>query len=250
VDVPSGVSRLVVDLKNVPSSCDYDLYLYDSAGNEATYSTNGGNSAEQAAIEMPSAGTYYAEVISFDGSSQSSTYAISYGVVFSPVISALSPASGPRGTYVTISGSRFNAARGPSYVTFAGVKLGSADYVSWSDSSIVCRVPASAGGKPVVKVTTTGGTSNGACFYVTPLISTISPTYAKPGAIITINGIGFGTWVSGQCLVMFGSTRGVQYISWSSGTIKVRVPAVARGVVHLTVKTGGGTSAAKNFQVL
>src|SRR5215813_6164436 len=55
-----------------------------------------------------------------------------------PYISGLSVASGPVGTSVTITGSKFGATQGASTVTFNGT---AGTPTSWSDTGIVAPVP-------------------------------------------------------------------------------------------------------------
>jgi subtilisin family serine protease len=81
-----------------------------------------------------------------------------------PRITKLSPKLGPPGTVVTIRGIGFGSKRGASYVKFGITKV--TNYVSWSDTKIVCKVPITGTGTKAVKVTTTGGTSNGMNFTV------------------------------------------------------------------------------------
>ena len=82
-----------------------------------------------------------------------------------PGLVKLKPASGKRGSTVTVSGTGFGPARGTSSVRF-GTKTCTV-FVSWSDTQIKCRVPATArNGVVKVTVTTTGGTSNALSFTV------------------------------------------------------------------------------------
>jgi hypothetical protein len=254
VDVADGAGELSVALTTVPGGCDYDLYVYDSAEELAGYSDNSSNTDEQVTVASPEAGSYYVAVLPYDGCSQDEAYHLSAdsegGSGAAPVISGISPASATPRSAVTISGSGFGDSRGSSCVSFGSAQPGGYDYVSWSDTRVVCRVPMSAGGRLNVSVTTDVGTSKPVSFGVVPAISTLKPTSGRGGTVVTINGQGFGTWVSGQCLVMFGSTRSVRYLSWNNGTLKVLVPKVWPGRVALTVRTAGGTSAAKTFTVL
>jgi hypothetical protein len=253
VDV-DGSSALSVALRSVAGGCDYDLYVYDSAENLAGYSDNPGNADERVDIASPDAGTYYVAVLPYDGYSQDQAYALTAesggGPGGAPAISGISPASGTPRVGVTINGSGFGATRGTSNVSFGATGASGSDYISWSDTRIACRVPVSAAGRVDVSVTTDAGTSNAVPFRVVPAISTMKPSSGRPGTILTINGQGFGSWVSGQCLVMFGPTRAVRYLSWSNGTIKVLVPNARPVRVALAVRTPGGTSAAKTFMVL
>ena len=53
-------------------------------------------------------------------------------------ISSVSPASGPEGTTVTVSGTGFGAVQGTSTVEFNGT---AATPTNWSDTSITVTVP-------------------------------------------------------------------------------------------------------------
>ena len=88
-----------------------------------------------------------------------------YPVPAAPSITKLKPATGKRGTTVTVSGTDFGAARGAGSVKFGATKC--TKYVSWSDTQIKCRVPAQAKyGAVKVTVTTTAGTSDALSFKV------------------------------------------------------------------------------------
>ena len=82
-----------------------------------------------------------------------------------PAIAAIRPAAGRRGAQVTVAGTGFGAERGASVVTFGATACSA--YRSWSDTRVVCRVPARAAfGRLSVTVTTGGGTSNAKSFRV------------------------------------------------------------------------------------
>jgi len=83
-------------------------------------------------------------------------------VVTSPTIKTLTPASGPVGTIVTISGLNFGATQGPSSVTFNNAV---AAPTAWGDTSIVVAVPAYATTGTVI-VTVNGVSSNAVLFTV------------------------------------------------------------------------------------
>jgi hypothetical protein len=94
----------------------------------------------------------------------------STGVTFTvtvptPTITSLSPTSGTVGTTVTITGTNFGTTQGTSTVKFNGV---TATVSSWSATSIVVLVPASAMTGNVV-VTVGGVSSPGVSFNVVPL---------------------------------------------------------------------------------
>ena len=79
-----------------------------------------------------------------------------------PQINGISPAAGPEGTSVTVSGSNFGSTQGASTITFNGV---AASATSWSDNTIVAPVPAGAATGSVV-VTVNGSASNSQTFTV------------------------------------------------------------------------------------
>ncbi len=89
-----------------------------------------------------------------------------------PRLNSVSPSSRKVGGQVTLSGTGFGPARGSSYVSFGGTQVAEGDYVSWSDTGIVCRVPPMAAGSVQVTVTTGSGTSNGLPFTVLPFVVT------------------------------------------------------------------------------
>ncbi len=100
-----------------------------------------------------------------DGTSREIPY-LAVGSTVSPVapaISSLSPASGPVGTSVTITGTSFGATQGSSTVTFNG---NAATPASWSATSITAPVPAGATAGNVVLIVN-GQSSNGTAFTVT-----------------------------------------------------------------------------------
>jgi hypothetical protein len=88
-----------------------------------------------------------------------------------PVISNLSPLSGPIGTIVTVTGSNFGATQGT--ITFGGI---SGIPTSWSAGSVTVPVPNGVSLGPLSVVVTAGGaSSNSASFTVTvPITITFS----------------------------------------------------------------------------
>lgn len=159
-----------------------------------------------------------------------------------PVISAVTPASGPTsgGTSVTITGSQF--------VSGATVTIGGAPaaVASLTSTAIVVTTPARAAGAADVKVTNPGGPSatRAAAFtYVAPapVITAMSPTNGPTSgnALVTLSGMHF----TAGAVVRFGSAAGaVQSISPTA--IVVRTPALAAGTYPVTVTLPDGQSAA------
>jgi Matrixin/IPT/TIG domain len=127
-----------------------------------------------------------------------------------PVVSSLAPATVPAGTgaVLTITGSGFGAARGAGFVEFRNadnggsslVKPQDSDYVSWTDTRILVRVPAlgqpaaPAGSGPVRVTTTdqlqaTSSTSVTVPYALSTVLSTPGNQLVRP-APISQNGRG------------------------------------------------------------
>jgi len=94
----------------------------------------------QIVVDVPSTATPGTMAVSADwiwGNSVNYT-------LLSPYVSSISPAYGPAGTQVTITGENFGTrpANDPdSYVTFGGVAVQEADYLQWTTTGISVRVP-------------------------------------------------------------------------------------------------------------
>jgi hypothetical protein len=113
-------------------------------------------------------------------------------VLAPPSITLLSPASGPVGTPIAITGTNFGTTQGSSTVTFNGVSAGTA--TNWSSTSITVPVPAGATTGNVV-VTVSSVASSGSAFTVTPSCTTNC----------TLSGTVTGPWVTGVTISLTGT---------------------------------------------
>ena len=162
-----------------------------------------------------------------------------------PVVSAVSPNSGPTGglTPVTITGSGFNTVALTGGVKFDGVD---ATYLKVSDTTITATTPAHGAGTVDVTVTTAdGGTSaTGSSDQFTylgaPAVTGISPATGPiaGGNTVTITGAGF----TPASTVLFGATPLLTPTINSPTSITVTAPAGLPGTVDVRVLTAGGTS--------
>jgi hypothetical protein len=156
-------------------------------------------------------------------------------VVPAPTVSGFTPASGPVGTSVTITGTGLT---GAAAVTFGAVAA--TDFTVDSATSIKAVVPAGAAtGK--VAVTTLGGTatSTGNFTVSSPTITSFTPTSGLSGASVTITGTGF----TGATAVRFNGTDAA-YIVNSSTQITATVPdGATTGPVAVNTPSGNVTSA-------
>ena len=159
-----------------------------------------------------------------DGTSNS----ITFDVLTPPVLSGVDPASGVAGSSVTLTGTDFGDTQGTSSISFGGIAVSS--YTSWTDTQVVCLVPAGIEGPVQVTLTTTGGTSNGVTFDVLtpPVLSGIDPASGVAGSTVTLTGTDFGD-TQGTSSVSFGSTVVASYTSWSDTRDDLRRAGRDRG---------------------
>jgi methionine-rich copper-binding protein CopC len=191
------------------------------------------NSASQLSVTVPAgAGSGPIRVRTPAGTAVSATVY----TVPAPVLTALTPASGPAYTNVTITGTDLSSATG---VTFNGVAA-SYFFVS-SATSVSAYAPAGVTTGPVI-VTTPGGPSNGLLFVAAPVLNSFSPASGGPGTVVTLTGqnLALATQVSFNGVAASGFT----VVSATQLTATVPVGA-STGFIQVT--TPGGTSSSSGF---
>ena len=159
-----------------------------------------------------------------------------------PVISSLSPTSGPVGTAITITGTSFGATQGDSTLLLNGAPL---TVTSWSDTQIAAIVPLTAtSGAVTMQVDVWPGNSNQTFTVTAARLDRVTPSIGGAGDVVVLNGLGF---LSSQ-LVNSVSFNGVYapIVSWSNSSIIAIVPAaVTTGPVQVLV--GGIASNSQTF---
>jgi hypothetical protein len=163
-----------------------------------------------------------------------------------PVALNLTPASGPVGTVVTITGDNFGTSAADLSVTFASLTGTIAGTInSVSNGSIQATVPAAAltGAVVVTRTGTAAGTSTAGTFSVTPVVSSLSPSAGAEGSAVTISGTGLGNaiWVSFNGVRV--QSRNFTSTSYTTqpNTITLNVPLGA-STGPVVVATAGGPS--------
>jgi hypothetical protein len=201
------------------------------------------NATTITAYSPAGAGTGAVDVtVTAAGGTSSTSPADQFAYVAAPVLSSLSPASGPAagGTTVAIIGTGFSAATAVDFGTTPAM-----DLTVVSENSITVESPAGTGTVDVT-VTTPGGTSATSVsdrFAYGPTVSAISPP-AGPlsgGTLVTITGTGF---IAGATVV-FGTMPPTIPTFIDATTIIVVSPPVtsaATTTVDVTVITANGTS--------
>jgi hypothetical protein len=163
------------------------------------------------------------------------TSAASFTVLYPPVLTSFTPAEGPAGTIVTLTGSSFT---GTTIVEFGGV---SAVYAVDSDTSIRVAVPADAAPGPIRITNADGSAESGTDFTVIrlPVIVAVTPGSGLPGAEITIDGSGF----TATSEVAFGDSALAAFTVDSDSTLRATVPAGAvTAPIRITNPAGTGSS--------
>lgn len=147
---------------------------------------------------------------------------------------------------ITISGTDFgpspNGSGTSTNVTFGGTNILSGDIVSWSDTQIVCKVPAAAQGELVnVQVDVAGNLSNTIGFTLLPHIDSLGSTSGNTGVTLDVNGTNFDTAQGTGGVTLAGVTANIN--SWAIGTVNITVPdAAVDGDVVLTRDDGKVTN--------
>ncbi len=172
--------------------------------------------------------------------------------ITSPYLTRISPTQVKTGNRLTLTGGNFGTRRGAGYVSFASnVRPSVADYVSWSNSRIVVKVPARAQSGNV-QVVTANGRSGTKRLVVesSPQITSVSPRTVLYYQVVTVSGINFGS-SRGSSSVRIGlaAIPSSSFTSWSNTRIRFRVPTNVRSG-NLVVRTSAGTSNAIRLEVI
>ncbi len=165
-----------------------------------------------------------------------------------PVITGFSPAEGPVGTWVTVSGTNL---RTTTLVTFNGQDANS---VVIDDNTVRAMVPQGAlSGK--IGVTTAYGSANSndkfivKSLYGSPVITSFSPRSGPVGTIVTISGTGFGNTLDNTTSITFNGQKAREIISYTNTQIRLKVPAGAKtGKIQVT-NIGGTAISSHDFTV-
>jgi hypothetical protein len=143
---------------------------------------------------------------------------VQFTILDQPTVTSISPTSGPVGTTLTVTGTKFGASQGASTLSVNGAVASSIS--TWTDTQIVATVPVTATTGPV-KVTVQGVDSNTVTFAVPPpVVSSISPLLGDVGTQVTVNGSGFQTSQRDSTVKFNNVTATV--VSWSDRQILAR----------------------------
>ena len=144
-------------------------------------------------------------------------------------VKTISPANGPAGSQIRITGEGFSSIIGPATVTINGKP---ALVVSVSDHLIVAEVPADAGFGPIT-VKVNGKESTGQNFTY-QAISSIKPLTGGKNTKITINGVGFEDLATGN-IVDFNGTSATVVEANNSRLVVLAPDGVSTGPLSVTI---------------
>jgi hypothetical protein len=158
-----------------------------------------------------------------------------------PTITGFTPSSGPLGTVVTVSGTKFN---GVSAVRFNGA---SATFTVASSSQLTATVPAgTTTGK--ITVTTPDGTATSANNFTittTPTITTFAPSSGNIGTVVTLT----GSHLTGATSVTFGGVAALAFTIDSDTQIRATVPVGAVSGKLIVTAPGGSAQSSSSFTI-
>ncbi|MBA4286002.1 MAG: peptidase, partial [Xanthomonadaceae bacterium] len=165
-------------------------------------------------------------------------------------IFGFSPAQGPAGTRVTISGKGFSTVASQNAVRFNGVASG---VISASTDRLVVTVPVSAT-SGTISVTAPSGTAGSLDPFVVsaassaPAIAGFAPAYGGVGDQFSVSGTRFSTVIPDNQLTVGGSPAGI--VAATSTSLSALVGASTRsGPLRLTTP-GGSAVSQGSFTVL
>jgi uncharacterized repeat protein (TIGR01451 family) len=156
--------------------------------------------------------------------------------VIAPTISGFSPAFGPVGTAVTITGVNLNAST-PT-VKFNGV---AASTLSVTPTQVIAVVPVGATSGRISLTTSDGSDITGTAFFLPATLAGFSQTNSPPGSRVSITGQN----LTGANAVRFNGTPATSFIVSNNNSMSAVVPAnVVTGPISISTPAGAASSSA------
>ena len=248
---PAGSTTLTITGSGFGASQGTSYVDFQSTSNISSSLTPTGWSDTQIVVPIPSSlanGLNYMYIY-VDGLGSIGTYPFTVGIP--PSISNYSPASGPAGTSITVTGSGFGATQGSGYIYLSSWT--SLTVTNWSDTSITATIPpGTAIGTQYIYVSANGLASIGAYPFTIsgpppgPAITGISPPAAAVTQAVTITGSNFGSSQGASTITFNGIAA--SNAQWSATSITVPVP-VGASTGNVVVTVAGQSSNAVAFEV-
>jgi uncharacterized repeat protein (TIGR01451 family) len=154
-----------------------------------------------------------------------------------PTVSGFTPGFGSVGASIVVTGANFNV--GTPSAKFGGVTAATPAGISFSQLTV--KVPSGATNAPITVTTSDGSGTSAQIFYVTPSITSFTPTNSAPGTTVKISGNNFsgGTPGTGATAVSFGGVPATSFYVSNNTTIGAIVPSgVITGPISVTTPAG------------
>jgi uncharacterized repeat protein (TIGR01451 family) len=159
-----------------------------------------------------------------------------------PTIFSFSPASGPPGTVITISGAGLNEKSPHPDVTVGGGAV--VTFGTISPNTLSFSVPATAASGLITITTTNGSISSSQVFYLPASISSLTPNAGPAGTIVKISGNNF----TDASAVSFNGLPAISFVVTNNTTIgAIASVGVTSGIVSITTPFGTTNSTALFF---
>ncbi|GHU40745.1 hypothetical protein FACS1894190_08010 [Spirochaetia bacterium] len=192
-----------------------------------------------------------------------------------PLITAIDPKIGTQGQRLTIMGENFGKERGESFVLIGGVIPTQSSYFEWTDNKIVLRVP-DFGESGLIYVNRNNHKSNPVLFSTQAampavslkksnnslFVSSVNPSAASVGQLITVNGGGFNNLSEGSGVyfswgvethgfpitetgvpMIKAENHWAVYEAWDEREIRLRVPdGASSGIIEVRTPLGKSNS--------
>ena len=181
-----------------------------------------------------------ASAVNFNTPAGNQYFTVALPAANSPTITSFTPATGPVGTTVTVTGTNLTGATSASVNGTTGT-----NFMAMSATSVMFDVAAGST-TGLVRVTTASGTATSATnFTVTtplpaqPTITSFAPTTGPVGTVVTVTGTNF----TGATAATVGGTPATGVSATSATSLTLTVPAGATsGVITVTTPAGTATS--------
>ena len=165
-----------------------------------------------------------------------------FTVLFPPTITSFTPASGPVGTVVTLTGTGFT---GTTAVRFNGTAAASFAVVSATSATATVAAGTSSG---VLTLSTPAGTATSPSPFTVlapPTITALSPASGPVGTVVTVT----GTDLTGATRLTLNGAAVTGFAGGSATSLTFTVPAGATSGPVVATTAGGGSNATRSFTV-
>ena len=167
-------------------------------------------------------------------------------ILYNPTITSFTPASGPAGTTVTVTGTNLlqSIGAGALKLAYGNIGANSNDPIKYitpatnTATTLSFVVPATAVSGAFVITTDVGSAHSATKFVVTPKVNTMTPTSASVGSLITIA----GSHLKDSTVTVNGIAAPIVVNGYGALLVQVPVGATTGNVVVTTVKNNISTS--------